>query len=478
MGKYVLLGLIALTAAVFMMGSCEGLVDVVKDLDNIDDDDNNDDGDSVTLPSEYDGYTQITSVAAYNKLAEKTNYVILIRNITDFQKIGKEGGYPLDGVYVQTENITITSDNNWTPIGTIDSSTDNDFSGAFDGNNHNIIINDNLTFDTDFSFFGDTNSATLKNIHIMGTGSITVKNDSIVENWGSVKLGGIASNAANTTFENCSNNAALTAHDVGGICHTLYGNTTITKCWNTGTITSTLYGAGGIAGIISEGNKDNVIKNCYNTGAIIGSGTFSGSFMVGGICGMMDSEGAIIACYNKGAVSVKQTSVNKAYVGGIVGEFQGNTSEIIACYNKGKVRIISTSESNECKVGGIAGYVSRTGSNITACYNIGEVHAQEGFAGGIAGAYGESSNRGIIISCYWKAIDNIAALGTSTGTAASNNNSKITVTTFSSTAWPSTVINGGNAAWGIGDSGSENAYWKSLGSWNNDSPIYPVLWWE
>jgi hypothetical protein len=441
MGKCVLLGLIALTAAVFMMGSCEGLVDVVKDLDNIDDDDNNGDGDdtdgdSVTLPSEYDGYTQITSVAAYNKLADKTNYVILIRNITDFQKIGKEGGYPLDGVYVQTKDITITNDDNWTPIGSGNASALTTFQGTFNGNGKKIIP-DNISYAstlTESSFFGNTKDATFTDVHI-GAGSITA----------SGSLGGIASicygtTSKGTTFTNCSNEAYLKATvskaaSVGGICKAVETNSSITNCWNTGKIEI--------------------------------SGSSSTALDAGGISGT--SKGIISASYNAGIVTA--SIGNSTYIGGVVAYFTGG--EIVACYNTGTISATGSMENRTFGLGGIVGDISVATATVTACYSIGKLEntvvgtgAPKMLIGGICGLAKADTS---FTACFWKKLSDtvIYGIGGAGDKAATATPSNSGIYEFGEDYWPSADSSGtGNDAWGT-------QYWNSLGLSSNSS--YPSL---
>jgi hypothetical protein len=401
-----------------------------------------------------------------------------IATLAEFKKIGKDNDYPLDGNYKQTADIMIGTSDNWTPIGITEydqggtASYDKNFKGTFDGGDYNIIINDDLTFDSAFSFFGDTDGATLKNIHITGTGSITVTEDY-------ANLGGIATIAINSTITNCSNAVALTAYGVGGICSGVgyEGDdaTSVIGCKNTGAITGEC--AGGIAGFLYDG----VIQKCSNSGAITGTIIDYGWLVIGGICGNIDG-GDIIACYNTGIVSVGAETVSAAIVGGIVGADQGTDSVIIACYNTGAVAVTASMDSqmesdsgNQIKVGGFVGELNYGNNGITACYNIGKV-SQSG--GGIVGYYIETDNNGTIKSCYWqKNADSSAAtnaIGAYNEENTGTNDSNISFAEFSGGAWPNVTE---NAAWGIG-TGSENGYWKNLGGWNSGTPTYPKLWWE
>jgi hypothetical protein len=91
---------------------------------------------------------------------------IVIASLTDFVKIGKNEGFPLNGKYWQTDNITITQGDNFAPITAIsDSDSNTDFKGIFNGNNYYIKA-ESLTFNSVFSIFGDATDAAFKNIHI------------------------------------------------------------------------------------------------------------------------------------------------------------------------------------------------------------------------------------------------------------------------------------------------------------------------
>ena len=159
---------------------------------------------------------------------------------------------------------------------------------------------------------------------------------------------------------------------IGGIAGYAYSST-ITNCYNTGSVTGPSY-VGGIAGYASRGTS---ITNCYNTGSVTGSNNY-----VGGIAGYAYSSSTITNCYNTGSV----TGSND-YVGGIAGDAYSSTS-ITNCYNTGSV-------TGSSYVGGIAGYASQ-GTSITNCYNTGSVTGSS-YVGGIAG-YTYSST---ITNCYW-----------------------------------------------------------------------------
>jgi hypothetical protein len=104
---------------------------------------------------------------------------------------------------------------------------------------------------------------------------------------------------------------------VGGVCG--YNYSTITACYNTGSVTvESRLGIGPVGGVC--GYNSSTITACYNTGSV------SGNSQVGGVCGYDYSNSTITACYNTGSVS------GNSYVGGVCG--YNSSSSIIACYWK------------------------------------------------------------------------------------------------------------------------------------------------
>ncbi len=126
-------------------------------------------------------------------------------------------------------------------------------------------------------------------------------------------------------------------------------------------------------GIIKNIGIENSYFNCYDGG---------------GICSFI-YYGTIKNCYNTGTIVGSSTDV-----GGICGEFSHST-EIINCYNTGEISGVTA--------GGICGYgLSNTPSNITNCYNTGKINTSGG--GGIVGhlfpdAYVTVSNCYYLMDC-------------------------------------------------------------------------------
>ena len=182
---------------------------------------------------------------------------------------------------------------------------------------------------------------------------------------------------------------------VGGVAGQNFG--TIENCYNTGAVTGTGGSVGGVAG-----SNGGTIQNCHNTGAV------SGNDRVGGVAGQ--NSGTIANCYNTGAVSG-----NGSNVGGVAGF--NNSGTIENCYNTGAV------SGNGSNVGGVAGYnLGYDGTaTITSCYNTGTVSGNGNEVGGVAGdnnaVFGGTA---AITDCYWNTDTYDGdGIGTDPGTTAS-----------------------------------------------------------
>ncbi len=301
------------------------------------------------------------------------------------------GSYTFQGKYFkQTANIDLSA-YYWQPIGiyrTRDGTTrQNYFSGSYDGGNHTVSgVFTPAGSSSGYNYqglFGHVNSSS-------SSYRVTIKNIGIVD-----------SDIQGYSY-------------VGGVVGYASGSTTITNCYNTGTVSGSSY-VGGVVGEASSGSGTITITNCYNTGAVNGSGNTvggvvgnasgtititycyntdsvnGGSSYVGGVVGDASGSTTITNCYNTG--NVTSTATSYSYVGGVVGRSAGTT--ITNCYNTGTV-------SGSSYVGGVVGSAS-SNATITNCYNTGSVTGSSSCVGGVAGnADGSSSNAMIITNCYNK----------------------------------------------------------------------------
>lgn len=229
----------------------------------------------------------------------------------------------------------------WTPIGT----SSEPYTGTFDGNGHTvsgIYINTSENYQGLFGCIGDINKS--------GTG--TVKNLGIEDSWisGGDNVGGIAGYSS-WGMENCYNTGSISGGDnVGGISGQNISGM-IRNCYNTGSISGgsnvggivgnssdvsgisgggvtgchndgTVIGSGSnIGGILGNGARNSAISKCYNTGSVSSSGKGPVAGIAGGIVFGTSN------CYNAGTISGKV-----AY-----GITAGNLSGVVNSYNIGKV---------------------------------------------------------------------------------------------------------------------------------------------
>ena len=308
---------------------------------------------------------------------------------------------------VLAADITLTGENNWTPVGAYDESVSDEdnteYIGTINGGGHTITglhINNN----SDDQGF----------ISALGEGG-TVKNLTFADvHMTAGQYSGIVAGNSKGTIENCHVTSGVNSYIhgsqcVGGIVG--YNVGSVTGCTNNGTVS----GSGKyVGGIVGHGTADAVITNCTNNGTVSGedeyvggivgenlgsvtnctnSGTVSGDIRVGGIAGWQCFV-PITNCTNSGIVSGTDY-----YVGGIAGGIS-HSATVIGCYNTVDV-------TGGSYVGGIAGYMSSEfGATITNCYNTAAITGEKR-VGGIAGFHGTDRT---VTNCY--STGTITATGT------------------------------------------------------------------
>ena len=211
--------------------------------------------------------------------------------------------------------------------------------GTFDGNGKTIrnaasaLVQDNrgtiqnltmedchLIADKDAAVLVVTNNGTVRGCQVSGSVEATAEN---------IYAGGVVC-WNKGTIEDCANHAQITAvsyalNELGNEIHGTFAcaggisaynkRGTISRSWNTGTISAKdadyLSSCGGIVAINSQGE----IADCYNTGTVIAP---EGRGNSGGIAGNNETNAKLVNCYNIGAA-----------VSGICGD---NRDYIIDCY--------------------------------------------------------------------------------------------------------------------------------------------------
>ena len=330
---------------------------------------------------------------------------------------------------IQTEDITIGTNESLIPIGYRDISNQDNykyycFEGTFDGNNKNIsnakfastfTANGSTNNIYDIGLFGNVKNATIKNVNI----SLIEQTNTGDYNFANCKaphMGGIVANSfGNTQIDTCTasgyfssliKSSADNVCHIAGICGDSGDSTTIKNCINNANITGTISGenvamkprTAGIAGTMS---KDGVINNCTNNGHVIGN------YITGGIVGY--AYGEVSNCTNTNQITDKtsQTTQNlkkQDYtdaIGGIAGKVLGikvpDTEEVYMgiikeCVNNGGVSSSLVNEYGNAGTGGIVGRIAwRDGAkeNIPQVVNVkntGNIVANNGAGlGGIVG---------------------------------------------------------------------------------------------
>jgi len=307
--------------------------------------------------------------------------------------------------YILTQNIDLggifdengnpqTGNNPWTPIG----SQSNPFSGTFEGAGHIItgMYIDSTTENT--GLFSYISSGTVKNLGI-------------------------------------ENSYIKSTNEYTGSITGFIQNGEISNVYNKGTVS----GKKITGGVLGRNDKNSIIKNCYNTGTIIGDGQF-----IAGIVGYNGSieknypyYSIIKNCYNAGIVNGTLDS------GGIAG---GNYGKIEKNYNLGNIN------SSQNSSGGILGQIYRIYSpNLNNNYNSGIA------AGGIAlYIYGSETSYTLTNNYYL----NTAATYGIQSTSSNEGASPLTIDKMPSVI---SVING------------DNAYVEDVKGINNG---YPILKWQ
>ena len=289
-----------------------------------------------------------------NPLVEGTDYTI--KDTSTF--------YVFDNKhFIQSENIDLSA-HVWQPIGIYydrsGTQTQHYFSGNYDGGGYTVSGINTPAGDT-FAYsyqglFGYVYSSS-------SSYPVTIQNIGITNSFiqGYQNVGGVVGYAHSTTITNCYNAGSVSGSGdyVGGVVGYTYGyssgdTTPISNCYNTGNVTSTATSSSNVGGVAGAASNTNISK-CYNTGSI------SGGDRVGGITGHYFDGG----CTNMRAVFNRGDVTGAEYVGGISGSGGG---KILQAYNTGTV-------SGTDYVGGISyeDASSSGGVEIVAAFNIGQV---------------------------------------------------------------------------------------------------------
>lgn len=182
-----------------------------------------------------------------------------------------------------------------------------DFSGTFDGNGHTVTLA--ISGDSDYQalFAKLAAGAVVKNVTVEG--KVT----------GKKCVAGIAGQATDATITGCANKADILATDryVGGIVAESK-NTSISNCYNTGTISSDRSDKGVcLGGIVGNATNNTgggtTVTNCYSIGTISATADTSNYAAIAGWC----YNSTVTNCYyldttaSAGANGNSQTATSK-----------------------------------------------------------------------------------------------------------------------------------------------------------------------
>ena len=184
-----------------------------------------------------------------------------------------------------------------------------DFSGTFDGNGHTVTLNITASTPNVGLFSKLAGGAVVKNV--ITAGSVTAT--------GKKCVAGIAGQATDATITGCANKADILATDryVGGIVAESK-NTSISNCYNTGTISSDRSDKGVcLGGIVGNATNNTgggtTVTNCYSIGTISATADTSNYAAIAGWC----YNSTVTNCYyldttaSAGANGNSQTATSK-----------------------------------------------------------------------------------------------------------------------------------------------------------------------
>lgn len=310
---------------------------------------------------------------------EITDYIkrdtIEIRTVEDLQKVSSGGMYPRNSYYILMNDITISSKDNFKPIGT---DYNHYFRGTFDGNKHTIReLEINLPEDDHIGLFSVLmDKGIIKNLNIeddgiygyqyvgalVGENAGTIINCGVliddIESTGKGYLGGlVGENTQSGKIINC-----------------------FAKCIDGGDIEvdAENVSPNGIGGIAGE--NSGIIKWCY-ADCDIDADSYNKNIEGDGVGGLVGINYGIISECHSSCSYIDGDD----WVGGIVGRLEGGTLEDsyfngngVSCDNNG---------------GGLVGYAS--GGNINRCY----VNSSVGANSEIGLLVGE--NKTTISNSFW-----------------------------------------------------------------------------
>ena len=251
-------------------------------------------------------------------------------------------------------------------IGSLVYGAERRFKGTFDGNGFSISnvnrTNNSTNQQGDLGLFGYV-QGTIKNLIVLnGTITLSVDGKSVGAIAGSTYEGSVIERCFNAgcTVQVTSSN--MNAAQTGGIIGAAGGSTTIRYSGNSAVIKNNSKNAraGGIMGIQNEGTT--TITECFNAGSITAGTSSSNESFAGGIIGQ---NGTVSYCYNTGSITANAESKSEDTTKNI--SFFDHCEGLTVTLED--YRYLKTTEYAYC--GGIVGYST---TSVKYCYNTGSIN--------------------------------------------------------------------------------------------------------
>lgn len=279
----------------------------------------------------------------------------------------KNAGILIDSTTFSGKLITVTNINNYHFGGIVAYNTANNLTITNCTNTANI----NITQHYCGGIIGRSTGSNLKITDCTNSGTITTTKNYTC---------GIAGDVKDATISGCSNSAAITGEaTVCGIVGYSQGTTSVTNCANTGAVS----GRTNLGGIVANSPSTSAvtISKCENSGDVTSTGN-----NCAGVLGNASGAVTISNCKNYGVIS------GATYVGGVAGYMSG-TLNISQCGNTGEINATSIAS-------GICGYAPASGS-ISECFNTAKITSSNNI-GGIVGSFTSSASKtaGEVKNCY------------------------------------------------------------------------------
>lgn len=347
--------------------------------------------------------TQVSATVAGKdyEVKEGTYYIYSAKGLEEWRKVAAELGTTNAKLM---NDITLTE--NWGRVGKTSAGDEKnkDYTGTFEGNNHQI---NGLKIETKDGYIGFIASLGANG----KVQNLSIKVESISSTSNGQVMGGIVGNVdTGASIENCTvvleNGSHIISEDkvagnqygfyAGGIAGKSLG--TIKNCTVLASGDASIQAknsVGGISGYLEGG----IMENCQVSGVSLVAYVLMGNPSApqgdaAGVVGELKNNAQVIAC---SSANYKIACGNRA--GGIAGRLNGKNIAIMGCYSvNGQINQEYEGQVLIQKAGGIVGESNgQATNNITACYsaNLTMATREDGIIGGIIG-----KNTATVSTCY------------------------------------------------------------------------------